>query len=558
MGKTYDVNDPTSKKICLDCKESKTVEHFSIHRKVFLRSRCKLCSTKHNSITNKYTFLKHLLDKSKVRSKFRGEKGRAEASINTLTIESIEKIVKNQKNKCYYSGIEMNFKSHSEWMASLERLDREKGYTEENTVLCCYEFNSQGQMSLDKINQINILSDKNVDLKELKKKMDEASEPPKDKKKPEGFWTQMKIDDQEYIYCVTCGFYKEKELFAKSIRSGCVDCRKKKNIEVSNKLRFFLQNMISRMKQAQKKKEDKGRIMESQEITVKDLLNKIWDQKGRCAYSNIPMNYVPNSDWKCSPERIDPTKGYVKDNIIFICLEFNTSTKAHVTTNEIFGSSQWNKEKVDYLKSILNQKDTEIIQELENDDERKFSISDEEIENSSSDMEKEKICESILKYSKSDKKCINIAKYFKKGKHLCGIHFNALKKRMKKNKAKINCEGIIKEYNCRKGETCIYWAKYIQKDKYFCGKHVDKNIDKEIIKEESSESESEEIEIESKSEEEKESEVNKNMLGTKCQCKLSKHSINPLARCNNFVKYFQKGKYLCGIHIDKNKNKIIL
>jgi len=48
-------------------------------------------------------------------------------------------------------------------------------------------------------------------------------------------------------------------------------------------------------------------------------------QGGRCAYSNIPIYPERNHKYKLSPERIDPTKSYNKDNIVLIVIGLNGS-----------------------------------------------------------------------------------------------------------------------------------------------------------------------------------------------------------------------------------------
>jgi len=57
-------------------------------------------------------------------------------------------------------------------------------------------------------------------------------------------------------------------------------------------------------------------------------------QRGKCYYSDIPMNFTPNTPWQCSLERLNNDLGYIESNVVLICLEFNTSTTV-----------QWNREK---------------------------------------------------------------------------------------------------------------------------------------------------------------------------------------------------------------------
>lgn len=62
---------------------------------------------------------------------------------NTLTVNDINEMFYNQNGLCYWFKIPLipsNLKKHPQ-QPSLDRLDRNKGYTKENVVLCCYSAN---------------------------------------------------------------------------------------------------------------------------------------------------------------------------------------------------------------------------------------------------------------------------------------------------------------------------------------------------------------------------------------------------------------------------------
>jgi hypothetical protein len=77
-----------------------------------------------------------------------------------------------------------------------------------------------------------------------------------------------------------------------------------------------------------------GRLEFAQhDIFMTDML-KMWaDQAGQCFYSGLDMTAKPGTDWQCSLERKDESRGYTKDNVAFCCLEFNNM-------------SQWSREKL--------------------------------------------------------------------------------------------------------------------------------------------------------------------------------------------------------------------
>jgi len=62
---------------------------------------------------------------------------------HTLTINDINEMLKEQNGLCYWFKIPLipsNKHKHPQ-QPSLDRLDRHKGYTKDNVVLCCYSAN---------------------------------------------------------------------------------------------------------------------------------------------------------------------------------------------------------------------------------------------------------------------------------------------------------------------------------------------------------------------------------------------------------------------------------
>jgi len=90
------------------------------------------------------------------------------------------------------------------------------------------------------------------------------------------------------------------------------------------------------------------------------FMRKLWeDQKGLCYYSSIPLNYEKYA-WKVSIERTDPSKGYVSDNTVLCCCEFN-------------GRMQWSFDKIKEMLDILDKNIEVNLVSFENEKKEKKS-----------------------------------------------------------------------------------------------------------------------------------------------------------------------------------------
>lgn len=225
-----------------------------------------------------------------------------------ITYEEIKDMYEKQDGICYYSGIEMT--TDGSWKISLERLDNSKGYIKDNVALCCLEFNNQLHWSKDKINEILEILDKNI----TDNTMDFS-------KKTTKVYSDTPYDKNDYY----------------------------------NSPRGKIVALVNSAKHRSIKKTNAGRNMDF-DLDADFLIDLFNKQKGLCAYSNIPLQFgkSTDSDWIVSLERIDVTKGYTKDNVCLICLEFNSTDR---TINQNFKSETstgWSKSKFEYFKTIAH------------------------------------------------------------------------------------------------------------------------------------------------------------------------------------------------------------
>jgi hypothetical protein len=133
-------------------------------------------------------------------------------------------------------------------------------------------------------------------------------------------------------------FYRQYENVYKS---ECKICSINFRKEYIKTLKGYLVKLLSAAKSDSQKRLTKGRIEAGIFDITTDDLNNLWEnQKGLCYYSKLPMNYDKN-EWKISLERLNNDIGYIKDNIVLCCLEFN-------------GVCQWSQSKILEMVEILN------------------------------------------------------------------------------------------------------------------------------------------------------------------------------------------------------------
>jgi len=144
--------------------------------------------------------------------------------------------------------------------------------------------------------------------------------------------------------CSKCDIEKELLEYRKNL-SFCKKCEKLYSVAYGSiylkTLNGKFNGMLHHAKESAKKRFEIGRIDAGEfDITNKNL-HELWEKQcGLCYYSHLPMKY-DKKVWMVSLERLDNSIGYIKDNIVLCCAEFN-------------GRVHWSKIKIDELLKILN------------------------------------------------------------------------------------------------------------------------------------------------------------------------------------------------------------
>ncbi len=339
------------KKPCLKCGLIKDWSDFSPQKRGLfnLCSHCRNCSKekkkKYKATEN--GFLHGLFDAAKLNSKKRASQGRTEAGIFELELGDLQRKLEEQEGRCYYSNIKMSLKSHSNWKCSLERLDTSKGYIVENIALVAHEFNGRAQWSLEKISMVKSLLSQDIS-EQVATNVLLASEVAVCRASSKKLETVMENGVTLYE-CRKCQKYLPTECFTKSWKNGCKSCLQTSLKVYRSGLRGKLKQLLNSGIKSCKQRSQTSSIRTNNDfsITFDDLLNMYVSQKGKCAYSGIPMK-LNGADWTISLERLNPRCGYTLDNIALICGEFNSCDFSVMSATATEGSN-WSVEKFQFL-----------------------------------------------------------------------------------------------------------------------------------------------------------------------------------------------------------------
>lgn len=182
-------------KYCKECCDYKPINEFHKSQKSLL------CKFHHNLLgrEQKKKYRKDPKNKEKEKLKYQERKIRLWANFlinnskkrncdNTISVEDILEIYKNQNGLCYWFKIPMVptlTKKHPQ-QPSLDRIDRFKGYSKDNVVLCCYAANiGRNETDVDIWeNFVDVLMNKtnkteeriNTEIYDLEKKLDDVDD----------------------------------------------------------------------------------------------------------------------------------------------------------------------------------------------------------------------------------------------------------------------------------------------------------------------------------------------------------------------------------------------
>ena len=120
--------------------------------------------------------------------------------------------------------------------------------------------------------------------------------------------------------CPRCKVLKSRSKFY--IKNGKIDdvCKICKINSRGDSVRLFLQAALRKVRYRSKK------YKHDNELDINFLLDIYNKQKGKCAITGLKMTYSVGNGWtykNVSIDRIDPTKGYTKENVQLVCWIIN-------------------------------------------------------------------------------------------------------------------------------------------------------------------------------------------------------------------------------------------
>ncbi len=126
-------------KICTHCQEEKEIIHFKIRpvNKDGYANQCKKCEYAVTTKSRNAYELKHWAKRCFLHAK---KHSKYDFDIDE---QFVSELYEKQNGKCFWFNVDLKPSNIAKypWQPSLDRLDRERGYTKDNVVLACYSAN---------------------------------------------------------------------------------------------------------------------------------------------------------------------------------------------------------------------------------------------------------------------------------------------------------------------------------------------------------------------------------------------------------------------------------
>lgn len=318
-------------KLCNTCHETRAWDQFYAKPGGLydLGTKCKVCVSHyaHKRLLKKEQFLKQMLLCCKANNDARNKNGVRKLAF-TWTYQQMVTKLEEQDDCCAYSDLPMNFRSHSNWKCSPERIDDNKGYVDENMKFICSEFQLSLQGSRELVNTLCRL---------------ETNPHPR----LEEIVTEKFIEKQHIPHC-HLGQHE------------CKECQSSYNSYYRNTIGGRLRILSWSAYSSTVVRNNRGRNHGASENDYDDNLKMLQDQQGKCKLTGHHLSFQTGT-WNCaSLERIDVSLPYNKTGnccLILRCLNTADRSSQKSLANPMKeGCAGWTREKIEYLRRFREEK----------------------------------------------------------------------------------------------------------------------------------------------------------------------------------------------------------
>lgn len=317
----YKSNEESQTKICNKCGIIQNWTDFHKDSTGLFRcqSKCKKCTSiwDSQSLKVRKRFLKRMLGACRRSSQLRSANGKRDLKC-TWTYEQMCAKLEQLQDRCAYSNLLMNFKSHSNWNCSPERIDNTIGYIDSNMTFICLEFQIGNGLQFS------------PELIEFICTIETAQHP-----------RLAEIMSGEF----------EKKKFESHCSIGindCINCRQFWDKHYNNTAGGRLRRLAG-----DSRKDSKRRKHPPSEADTKNILRILQEQEGKCKLTGHHLGFESGTPNCASLERIDVNLGYVTGNycLIMQCMNsLNHSSSKSLANEPKEGSGGWTPEKVQFLR----------------------------------------------------------------------------------------------------------------------------------------------------------------------------------------------------------------